>query len=80
MKLTGLPGDIIAFAVMITAYVIVLLGLWNIINWIIDVILQRFFSTLRFWKILIEYSVHRKEFKKWRDEQKKKRSNEFFEP
>jgi predicted membrane protein len=69
MEFTGIAGQILSFAVLITAYTTLLLGIvciWHyvIMDWLLLAVVKMFGH----YKLLLEYVINKAEFKQWQIE------------
>lgn len=55
MEYTGLAGKLLSWAVLITAYAVVIIGLSVIWTWIFDLIFTKIFKHFKAWETLVAF-------------------------
>jgi len=63
MEFTGIAGQILSWAVMITAYAIVVIGLYVAWTWIFDIVTTYVLRSFKAYGLLIEFLFDKKKYK-----------------
>jgi len=64
MEFTGIAGQILGWLVLITAYTVVLLGLFIAWAWIFDKLLKKAILYMNAWGVIIEYAFDKQKYKR----------------